>query len=198
MVAADRIAPVVQLVPQSPGAEVRTPREYLVHDPHALQVRGALARGAVVVRRPRYAQQFTLPADREVVVVRVHHQPARLNRRTAQLFFKPVQLHLEPSDFLVQPCFLLLVVGLFAPSLVRKHLRQPSHQHLAPLRYLRGVQLVPGRQFRQAPVAPHRLQRHLRLKVRRVALAHTIRLLKALRSHRQIELIPLSEFPRPL
>src|ERR1022692_3166652 len=69
--------------------------------------------------RPIHAQQLALPPNAEIGMRQLHQRAPVLNRAD-QLFFKPVQLHLEPANLFEQRFLLYLTVARLALAAVHK------------------------------------------------------------------------------
>lgn len=68
-------------------AEERIRQIGLVDHPHQAQVRVGLGLRLVIVAGPGQAEQFALPGDRQLGMLRFDHAAALLNARAGQLFF---------------------------------------------------------------------------------------------------------------
>ncbi|MGH9400615.1 MAG: hypothetical protein ACRD2P_00735 [Terriglobia bacterium] len=81
---------------------------------------------SVIQTGPADPQQRALPPQTERGMIRFH-PPAPLFTRAGQLFFHPVELHLQPPDLLVQRLLFPLAVALFLPPPVLEEHRQLLH-----------------------------------------------------------------------
>jgi len=112
---------------------------------HDLQGRFAHRHRPVVERGPGQAQKRTLADDAELGVVVIGQLSQFTDIRAAEIFFEPLQLHLQQPDELEQLCLLglalLLVLGVLAPC---EQLAGFVQQLALPLAHLDGVDGVVG------------------------------------------------------
>ena len=86
--------------------------------------------------------------------------------RVGQIFFQPAQLHLEPTDLLIQFCDQSVLVLVVAAATVREQLCRALQQPLFPLPDLRRMDAEGRHELAGRAVSPHGRQRHLRLHAR--------------------------------
>jgi hypothetical protein len=97
------------------------PQMLLVHEPHQPQVLGARGHGPIVPTRTVQAQPLALSSYAPRPGFRIDPTP-QLSRRTRQLFFQPVDLHLQAADLLKELLFVgSLLVAPRAPVLEQPH-----------------------------------------------------------------------------
>jgi hypothetical protein len=102
-------------------------------------------RRPAVERGSRQTQQHTLPADAEFRVVVIDQLTQFTGVRPAEIFFEPLQLHLQPPDLLEQLLFLglnrLFNLGLAAPC---EQLTGTMQKLPLPVAHLNGMGGVIG------------------------------------------------------
>ena len=106
--AVDAFALAAEPAGHLPAPEERIRQIRLVDQAHQAQVFPRLGPRPVIVAGPRQPQQRALARDGQDRMLDFDHVATLLNGRAHQLFFKPFQLHLQPSDLLEQ----LLLAGL--------------------------------------------------------------------------------------
>jgi hypothetical protein len=141
----------------------------LVDQPHQGQVLRRLGGRLVVQRRAVQPQQLTLPADAQLRLRRLDQPPLPLNRQ-AQLFFEPLQLHLEPADLLEQLGLDGLGIDSGGLEAVGEHPLGAVEQLLLPGVDQGGVDAVLAGQLVDRPLPLQGRQRDLGLERRRVLL----------------------------
>lgn len=132
---------VVQPARQPAIAVERRAGVFPVYQPHQCQVQRRFAGRRPVQRRPIEVEQLALAANAERWVVGLDHRPFHLNR-TGQLFFQPLQFHLQPADLFVQFGFAHGLFVLCVRMTVVEHRRPIGQQLLLPGADLVGVNIV--------------------------------------------------------
>src|ERR1017187_7035935 len=106
-------------------------------------------------------------------------------------FFEPVQLHLQTSDLFVERVAVGFSVPVLALPSVHEQLRQLLQCRFPPLRDLDGMHLELRSQLAERLLAPDRLDRHPRLKLRTVLFSRRRhRPLLCQRLRRNLSLLP--------
>jgi len=117
--------------------EVRLQQGQLVDPPHQPQVLRRFAGRLVISTAARQTQQFALPPQAQLVMLRLDQRPPRVNR-AGQIFFQPLDLHFEATDLLEQ-LFLVVLLGALLATPISEQVRRPFQQPLLPGRDLRGM-----------------------------------------------------------
>jgi hypothetical protein len=145
----------------------------LVDQSHQLQILVRLATAGVVVRRARKAQQLTLLGNAQPAVARRDPAPP-LSSRTGQLFFEPVQLHVQLADLAVQLLDHRLTIVLRVVLWLLKDPRDVRQEPTLPLADQVAVHAKLARQLAQRLVVVQRRQGHSRLEPRFIPLPHAL------------------------
>ena len=95
----------------------------------------------MVVRGTRQGQQLALLAHAQAGVTWLDHR-AFLSRGVAQIFFQPLEFHLELADFLVELGFLLRRFRHPGRRFGREDFGEPFEHLFLSLAHLHGINLV--------------------------------------------------------
>src|SRR3954449_133381 len=87
---------------------------------------------SIVETRPRQPHQVALPSNTNMGMIRLDQHPLAL-REQVQLFFHPVQLHLELPNLLVELGLKRLVIVLLLCPSCRENLRHLLLQAVFPM-----------------------------------------------------------------